>query len=704
MKLVNISNFKRTVNIFTRDDSGNLSITQDSSLYPYYYEPHKEGKYTAYDGQIVTKIVVAFPADVAKRRSPKSYEADILFTKRYILDKIDKFEKGPIKYFFLDIEVLAKDLPNPIKAKDTISCISIYNSLQENIQTWWLKDFESEGQLIDSFVKYIQTEQPDLILAWNVNFDFTYLCNRIKDFSMTISPIQQTRYGDVDNVSYPAGISILDYMGLFKKVYMREQSYALENIAQKYLGEPPRTTIDFSVLNDDIKEKNINDIHRLIKLEKKFKLIDYYDEIRRFAMCLWEDLPANSRVLDMIVLREAKKRNLILPTKKRRDPDEDSLLQGAYRRSEIGVFKDLYKADVASMYPNQLINFCLDTQNIRDKEETNTTMIDGVWIKQNPDTLLPYLSRMLIGQKDEIKKEYNRTNDPVILSKYNAIKGLVNSLYGVMAFPSFRLFNPVIASRITFLARDLLQYVENNMKDMGYEVIYTDTDALMYKASKDEIDLLNKLVVDWAIEHFEKPDININFESEGKFSKILILGKCHYFGYINKHSEEVEEIKGMAIKRSSSSRYEARFMKELIHKILDEVPKEDVLAWVGQEKANLNNNPLSELAFPAKIANRDYKNEPIFVRAYANTSTLAPDLKLSKGELFHYVFVKGLGKDEKKRKINVLVLTDKFPYIDYVVDWEEMARRNIDMKSDAIFEVLGWKTKVEGGESIVECI
>ena len=78
--------------------------------------------------------------------------------------------------------------------------------------------------------------------------------------------------------------------------------------------------------------------------------------------------------------------------------------------------------------------------------------------------------------------------------KYKNFKGLVNSLYGVTAFPSFRLYNYDIASSITFLARDLLRYTEAKMQSFGHKVYYTDTDALVYESTQDEIDLLNKKV------------------------------------------------------------------------------------------------------------------------------------------------------------------------------------------------------------------
>jgi DNA polymerase elongation subunit (family B) len=225
------------------------------------------------------------------------------------------------------------------------------------------------------------------------------------------------------------------------------------------------------------------------------------------------------------------------------------------------------------------------------------------------------------------------------------------------------------------------------MKEIGYEVIYTDTDALMYKADKDETDLLNQLVTKWAKEKYNKDDIDITFESEGKFDKILILGKCHYYGI----KGNKKEIKGMEIKRSSSSKYEAWFQETLIQKILNKEDKDNIIQWIKIEKENLSSRPIFETAFPCKIATREYKNNPIFIRAYNNSQKLFKNFKINKGELYHYIFVIPTMKDERNKPVNVIAIKENINLDQIKIDWKEMTRRNIMMKANALFEALGWE-------------
>ena len=693
LRLQNIYNNRRTIYLFCRDEKSNQIIRKDTTFYPYYYEPDQEGKFKSYDGVPLRKVFCSEPKQVGQQRSLNSYEADILFTKRYIIDKIDKFEKGPIKYLFIDIEVLSDEFPDQKEAKYPIVCITVYNSLYQSIRTWWIKQYKDEKIMLKNFVEYIQLEKPDLILAWNINFDYTYLYNRIENFASKISPIKSIRYGE-EKLLYPAGISILDYLSLFKKVNPREKSYALDYIAQEHLDEKSWGRGDFSELNEDIRKKNINDVNRMIKLEKKYKILDYYNEIRLFTKCLWEDVLYNSRIIDMIILQEAKKREVILPNRSK--SNEAETFQGAYRRAETGRFFDIYKADVASMYPNQLINFCLDPINISTKKTKDAILIDNTLFIQNQNAILPTLAKQLIKQKDKIKKELKliKADNPIksiIQNKYDAYKALVNSLFGVTAFPSFRLYNNLVASSIAFLARDLLQYVEQKIQKQGYKVIYTDTDALIYKADEDKIDLLNSLVKEWAIEKYNNPNINIEFESEGKFTKLLILGKCHYYGYINKNlsiqEEPEEEIKGIEVKRSSSSVFEAEFQKSLIEHILNKEDKETIINWIKKERERIKSLSLEEIAFPCKIANKKYKNEPIFVRAYKITQEHFPNFKINKGELFYYIYILPSG--------NVYAFTSNNK--DHIerdkIDWNEIIRRNIIGKADTIFSVMKWDIK-----------
>lgn len=350
MKLVNIFNNRRTLYLFQRDENGHLNIETKTGFFPYFYHPDQEGDYKSWDGVPLRKILVSEPKEVPKSRTDGSYEADILFCKRYMIDKIDELEKCPIKYAFIDIEVLSDELPNIEQAKYPVSCISVYNSMTGLIQTFWLEDYDTEHELLAEFINYMKEEKFDIWFSWNVKFDYNYLYYRIPDFAEKISIINKSRYGD-GTVLYPAGISIVDYLEWFKKfTFSREKAYSLDYIAQKYLGEKSIGEVDFSKLSEELKNKNRKDVQRMVDIEKRKQIIPYYDEIRRLSKVEWEDLIWNSRILDMLLLKEARNQKIALPMKPSEDRgtlEEKSDYKGAFRYSfKSGCFKDILKLDL----------------------------------------------------------------------------------------------------------------------------------------------------------------------------------------------------------------------------------------------------------------------------------------------------------------------------------------------------------------------
>lgn len=681
MKLMNIANTNRMIRLFCRDENGQQVIINDNDFYPFYYEPDKNGQFTGYDGVKLRKVICADPKEIKNIATKDSYSSDVIYVKNYMLHKIKKLEEAPIKYFFLDIEVMNAEngeFPDPEKATQPVSCITVYNSLDNKTTTWWLKDFPNEAVMLDDFIAYTKHEAPDILFAWNIKFDYTYLHNRVKDFAKRISPIDRERYQD-KNLSYPTGISILDYLGLFRKVFMAEQSYKLDDISQKYLkdGEWGDTTFG---LNERVREKNINDVKRLVNLEDKFKLIPYYDTIRRFSKVQWEDLHYNSRIVEMLLFEEARLRNIVLPS--HTENTEAAVVQGATRdAAETGMLFDIGKFDLGSAYPSMIMNFCLDTQNVSKTGEG--TNIDGTYFKQNENALLPAIIKKILTIKDRLK-ELKKT-DKSLTIQYNAIKAVVNSTYGVMGNQYFRLYDPNIAAATTFLVRDLLMYCKKRLEEDGHTIVYWDTDSLFIKGATDITPYLNQLIQDWG-KLYGKESIKLFFEYEGYFESIFILGKCHYYGYV--HGKNEPEIKGMEIKRSSSSKYEAYFQKELLERVIRKESKDSVLEWIGVEKDRIKTLPIDEIAFPCKIANKDYKNTPIFVRAYENTKARNKKFRVNKGELFYYVFTNPTycGTD-----VLALSKEDK-AFMDWTkcINWTEVIRRNILQKAKPVFDAMKW--------------
>lgn len=708
MRITNTYNDRRKIYLFTRDINGNQKIIEDNSFHPYFFEPSPDGKYLSYDNIPLRKVVCSEPGEVAKIRSKKSYESDILYTRRYLLDKVDTIEKCPIRYLFLDIEILANEMPDVTKAQYPISCISVYDSFTKEIRTWFLGDqlFDTmkkkEEAMLYSFVQYMKETKADMILGWNFSFDYSYLHNRIEDFAAKISPISKKRYGersfsdkedsDGNKLFFPAGTSILDYLKLFKKVYMREGSYKLDTIAEKYLKQGKQhKEVDFSTLSETIKLRNIEDVKIMVKLEEKFKLIDYYNEVRIISKVQWEDLYYNSRIVDMMLLQEAKKDNIILPSNLDEER-EDSTFQGATRDiTDTGVFKNIDEYDLSSAYPSMIFNFCLDSSNIVSETKENVINIDGINFIQNEETLLPLAIRKILTLKKEVgnlKKSISHDSPEYesIARRYDGIKSIANSCFGVFGNKYFRLHDQRVTSSITYLVRDLLMYVKGEIEKQGYEVIYYDTDSLMIHTKENVETLLNQLVQDWAKKK-GKSEIELSFEFKHKFNNLFILGRCHYYGRVE--GKKDPEIKGIEAKRSSSSKYEAEFQEALLNKVLDETPKAEVEKWIKIEFERLTTLPLEYVAFPCKIVNKSYKNVPIFVRAYNNTKELFPKFKAEKSDTFYYIYMTSLaGKD-------VLAFTaDHKNFIDRsLINWEEMNKRNICNKVEKIFEAVKWDTR-----------
>ena len=59
----------------------------------------------------------------------KSYESDVLFTHRYIIDEIGEVDPYPLKILYLDIELDSNDIfPDMKHPNQPITCISLIDS------------------------------------------------------------------------------------------------------------------------------------------------------------------------------------------------------------------------------------------------------------------------------------------------------------------------------------------------------------------------------------------------------------------------------------------------------------------------------------------------------------------------------------------------------------------------------------------------
>ena len=694
---------KNTVYLFLRNlKTKKLEIKIDKGINPYYYKESPTGEYYTYNGTRAHKISqLSLPQDIKMYKDV--YETDVPLTKQYILSKDIDIVKSPTRYCFFDIEVLLSPDTSIKKGDAPISCISIWDSQKAKTKTFYLGDYENEKSLLFDFIKYTKALQPDILLAWHISFDWNYLTKRVPKIAELLSPIGKSRYLGGEGMSdAPVGISIVDYLQYFKKVYMREGSYKLDDICEKYLEHGKvYKEVDFEQLSPELKARNAEDVDLMAELEDKFQLIPYYDEIRRLGKVTWEDLYHNSKAIEMLCFQEAKKMKLALPNKKNHDVTKS--FQGAIRGiDEPGVFHNIGKYDLSGAYPAAIINFCLDETNISKANDSSATNIDGVYFKQNPNTLIPLVAKKMVTLKERIGKELAETAETdkkygQIKNQYAGIKGVVNSTFGVLGNKYFRLYNENVVSSITFLIRDLLTYVQDELKAQGYKIIYHDTDSIFIAHPENIVDKLNELIQEWGMLKYNKDSVTLNFAYEGQFKDLLILGTCHYYG-VKPDPKAKPEVKGIEMKRTSSTKFEAGFQESLIKRVLGGDGRVEIEKWIEKKKEDIRKAPITDICFPCKLSlDKVYKNLPVFVRAMNNSILFDPTFKIKGADKFYYMYIEKQGKDLNNKNIDVIAFVNEsdsiIEHFKDKIDWKQMSKRNITSKVERIFDALKWGTE-----------
>jgi len=67
-----------------------------------------------------------------------------------------------------------------------------------------------------------------------------------------------------------------------------------------------------------------------------------------------------------------------------------------------------------------------------------------------------------------------------------AVKILMNSLFGVLGSPASRLFSPAVANAITAAGRWVIERAAAHVTALGYAVIYGDTDSVFVESGEDD--------------------------------------------------------------------------------------------------------------------------------------------------------------------------------------------------------------------------
>lgn len=195
--------------------------------------------------------------------------------------------------------------------------------------------------------------------------------------------------------------------------------------------------------------------------------------------------------------------------------------------------------DFNSLYPSiiQEFNICFSTVKVPEEASTEAAaqgdVIADVPPESSPTGVLPTQLKRLVDRRREVKRLLADSKLPaqklMLDIEQKALKLTANSMYGCLGFEHSRFYAKHLASLVTFKGREILMSTKAMVEQLGYEVIYGDTDSLMINTKVTEYDevILKGTSIKTSINRtFKLLEIDI----DGVYKPLLLLKKKNYAG------------------------------------------------------------------------------------------------------------------------------------------------------------------------------
>lgn len=199
---------------------------------------------------------------------------------------------------------------------------------------------KTERELFEKFIQFLGIKHYHILSGWNSeNFDFPQIVKRgrkvVGDLINNLSPVGIVKEDEKEeNRIHIAGISLLDYMKLYKKFSEGERvSYSLNNIAQVEL-EKTKLQYDGTLMNlhekslDEFIEYNIQDSILIEELESKLQYLATAIRLSHVGHIPYEQIFFQSRIIEGAILTQLKRKNLVVPNKKEYNEQKKDLVLG----------------------------------------------------------------------------------------------------------------------------------------------------------------------------------------------------------------------------------------------------------------------------------------------------------------------------------------------------------------------------------------
>lgn len=724
------------------------------------------------EGKPLKKVLVPTPKqqrfikEVIKEQGYENFEGDIPFQNRYTIDKVEFGEAADLKVCYLDIETAAANtfikgadltkqkFPDTKYADQPICCLTATFKLgKEENEVVWLcgpqdypgtRYFEKEEDMLNDFLTYFHEQSPDILTAWNLNnFDLIYIIHRCKRLDINLARLSKILqfwdFGYRKHDSYKFfGTVMLDLYEAY--VLWRKygnlpnlESYSLDYVSEVVLGDNKidhGKTISY-LWKHDLKtliEYNKQDVRLMVAIDKKLKVIKFFDELRKKCHVQFDDVYKTTKLIDGFLLKRLEQK-IILPS----NPiikEGDKFLGAFVFEPTPGVHENILCEDIAGMYPSIIDNFNVSYETV-DGGDIVLPLEEPVSFSKETG-IIPMFLGELKSERNEYKKLRRESKTDAEYELYDqrqfATKIIMNSFFGYLGYPGARLYKKRVASAITEFGQIIIKKIADWCESKGTKVIYGDTDSVYLKSTKtnkydvvwqglDIAKFINKELKKLSLELAPMRTPVLKLEFEKALKRAIFTDAKKRYAYIllwdedNKFDVDNDlHISGFDNKRSDSNSISKFLQLKLINMIMDKKSEEDVVKYLKDIETKMRDGDYTdeEIGFPKGIKKElvEY-NPPQAIIKGATYSNKHFGTHFGGGTKPKFVYIKPdpditvsmklFNKKTNEYFVKDYILEsitfDKVRPGDFEIDWNTMVEKTIVAKVKKIFDSVGWDWK-----------
>ena len=389
--------------------------------------------------------------------------------------------------------------------------------------------------------------------------------------------------GDTVTTYEIAGISILDYLQLYKKYsFKNPENYRLDTVANDELGERKLDHTQYDTFKefytkdwDTFVEYNKIDVELVDRIEDKIKLIELAITLAYDAKVNYEDVFFQVRMWDTIIYNYLRKRGIVVPEKERGIVKNDKYA-GAYVKEPIpGVYDWVVSFDLNSLYPHLIMQYNISPETLVEERHPTATVdrilnkevkiegeyavcANGAQYRKDVRGFLPELMEKMYGDRVVFKKkmlaakqQYEKTPTKALekeIARCNNIqmakKISLNSAYGAIGNQYFRYYKLANAEAITLSGQVSIRWIENKMNSYLNKVLKTEDQDYVIASDTDSIYLNMDPLVNAVYKEREKTTESVvsflNQVCEKELERYIDNCYQELAGYVNAYDQKMQ--------------------------------------------------------------------------------------------------------------------------------------------------------------------